>query len=183
MRRMFWLDMEMTGLDPAKDRILEAAVVITDLSFDVKATFDSAVFQPPELLAGMDDWCKKTHGASGLVDRVPHGLSEQALDARLCELARTHCPGTKVVLCGNSIGQDRKFVDAHLPGFAALLHYRMLDVSSFKLVFENMYGRKFKKQNKHTAVEDIHESIAELRHYLGFLDEGRLRDGEPSPSR
>ena len=178
MQRMFWLDMEMTGLDPAVHRILEAAVVITDLRFEVKATWDSAVFQEPAVLAGMDEWCTKTHGASGLSARVPHGITEQALDETLCRLAREQCPGGGVVLCGNSIGQDRKFVEAFLPAFSKVLHYRMLDVSSFKLVFENRYGRKFKKKNKHEAVGDILESIEELRFYLSFLDEEKLRNAD-----
>jgi oligoribonuclease len=171
---MFWLDMEMTGLDARADRILEVAVVVTDLRFEVLATWDSAVFQEPDALARMDDWCKKTHGGSGLLKRVPQGITESELDDRLCRLAREVCPGEKIVLCGNSIGQDRRFVETWLPKFAALLHYRMLDVSSLKLVFENLYGKKFKKQNKHTALEDIHESMAELRYYLGFLDAGKL---------
>jgi len=179
MQRMFWLDMEMTGLDPVKDRILEAAVVVTDLAFEVKATWDSAVFQEPEVLKGMDEWCTRTHGASGLTARVPNGITEHALDEALCKLAREHCPGSKIVLCGNSIGQDRRFVEAYLPAFTKTLHYRMLDVSSFKLIFENRYSKKFKKKNKHQALGDILESIEELRFYLSFLDEEKIRDVKP----
>jgi oligoribonuclease len=178
MRRMFWLDMEMTGLDANIHRILEAAVVVTDLDFQVKATWDSAVFQSPEALAAMDDWCKRTHGASGLSARVPEGIGEAELDEVLCKLAREHCPGERVILCGNSIGQDRKFVEAYLPKFSKLLHYRMLDVSSFKVLFENKFALKFVKKNKHRAVDDILESIGELQYYLGFLTVEKLRDAK-----
>lgn len=175
MERMFWLDMEMTGLDHTKERILECAVVVTDRTFNVLATFETAVFQPPEVLAGMDNWCKETHGKTGLTARVPEGISETELDEKLMGLVQSHFPKERVVLCGNSIGQDRKFVEAFLPRFTAKLHYRMLDVSSFKIVFENFYQKKFKKENKHRALDDIHESIAELRHYLEFVDPEKLK--------
>ena len=174
LQRLFWLDMEMTGLEPSRDRILEAAVVVTDLQFSVVQSYETAVFQTPELLAGMDTWCKDTHGKSGLTARVPSGISEQLLDEQLEQLSTQQFGKDKVVLCGNSIGQDRKFVEAYLPRFSARLHYRMLDVSSFKIVFENLFRKKFKKENKHTALADIHESINELKYYLPFLDLAKL---------
>jgi len=172
---MYWLDMEMTGLDPALHCILETAVVVTDLQFEVITTWSSAVQQPPEALALMDAWCVKTHTGSGLLGRVPEGIGIAELDETLARIAREKCPGEKIILCGNSIGQDRRFIEAALPKFSGLLHYRMLDVSSFKILFENRYAKKFKKQNKHTALGDIHESIEELRYYLGFLDEAKLK--------
>ncbi|MCA2961984.1 MAG: oligoribonuclease [Silvanigrellales bacterium] len=174
MHRLFWLDLEMTGLEPGTHRILEAAVVVTDLELKPLHSWSTAVFQPPEVLGLMDDWCLRTHGESGLLSRVPQGVSETELDDALCKLARAHFPGEKIVLCGNSIGQDRRFVEAWLPRFAATLHYRLLDVSSFKIVFENRYKKKYAKKNKHTAVEDVLESIEELRYYLSFLDAEKL---------
>lgn len=175
MKHLFWLDMEMTGLEPERHRILEVAVIVTDWNFVPLKRFSTAVFQTDEELKKMDDWCVKTHGASGLLKRVPEGLKENSVDLALSEIVREFYPADeKVVLCGNSIGQDRKFVDKFLPQFAARLHYRMLDVSSFKVVFENAYQQKFKKQNKHEALEDIEESIAELKHYLSFLDMTKL---------
>lgn len=164
-----WLDLEMTGLDPQADRILEAAYIITDKALNERATFDVAVFQTPEVLVSMNDWCQKTHRESGLVDRVPGGISEAELDKLLLAAVEEHFPEAPVLLAGNSIGQDRKFVDRYLPGFAARLHYRMLDVSSFKVVFQNCYGQAFEKRNTHRALDDIRESIAELRHYLSFI--------------
>lgn len=175
MKYLFWLDMEMTGLDAQNHRVLEVAVVITDWSFQTLKTFSTAIFQPSAELAKMDDWCIKTHTGSGLLKRVPGGMSEADVDSALVELAKEYFKDDeKIVLCGNSIGQDRKFLEAYLPKLSARLHYRMLDVSSFKVVFENAFQHKFKKENKHEALGDIEESIAELQYYLSFLDRSKL---------
>jgi oligoribonuclease len=175
MKHLFWLDMEMTGLEVETHRILEVAVIVTDWSLNPLKTFSTAVRQPEEELRKMDEWCVKTHTSSGLLKRVPGGMSETALDTALNELLNGFfSTDERVVLCGNSIGQDRKFVDKYLPQFAARLHYRMLDVSSFKIVFENAFNQKFKKQNKHEALGDIEESIAEFRYYMSFFDRTKL---------
>jgi oligoribonuclease len=175
MKYLFWLDMEMTGLEVEKHRILEAAVIVTDWNLKPLKTFSSAVFQDETSLALMDDWCVRTHTASGLLSRVPNGLTENQLEQALHECADEFFgQNEKIVLCGNSIGQDRKFVEKYLPSFSSRLHYRMLDVSSFKIVFENALNQKFKKTNKHEALGDIEESIAEFSFYLGFLDRSKL---------
>lgn len=167
--------MEMTGLDVTEHKILEAAVIVTDWSLRPLKTFSSAVVQDEASLALMDDWCVKTHTASGLLSRVPSGMTEPQLEQALLQLSDEFFPpDEKIVLCGNSIGQDRKFVEKYLPGFSSRLHYRMLDVSSFKIVFENAFSQKFKKKNKHEALGDIEESIAEFSFYLGFLDRRKL---------
>ncbi len=166
MKHLLWIDMEMTGLKPETDRVLEVAAIVTDLQFQVLERWESVVFQKPEILDGMDAWCKEHHGKSGLTARVPGGISEQGVDAKLVEIAQKYWGTDKVVLAGNSIWQDRRFVERYLPNFTSLLHYRMLDVSSWKLVFENTMQKKYKKQEKHRALEDIEESIAELRYYL-----------------
>ncbi|WP_309395942.1 oligoribonuclease [Cerasicoccus maritimus] len=162
-----WLDLEMTGLDPVNDRILEAALIVTSADFnEVLAEWETAVFQTPEVLASMNDWCQKTHKESGLVDRVPGGVTEQALDEMLVKTVEPYWGEQPIILSGNSIGQDRKFVDRYLPKFASKLHYRMLDVSSFKVVFQERYDLRFPKQGTHRALDDICESIGELKFYL-----------------
>lgn len=183
-RRYFWIDLEMTGLDPATDRIVEAAVIITNKQLEPVFEWESAVRQPPEILEGMNDWCKRHHAASGLLDRIQDGITEKELDDKLAEIALKYFKKTNpCVIAGNSISQDRKFIDAYLPQFSNRLHYRMLDVSSFKIVFREMLGREFKKENTHRALEDIRESIAELKHYMTAIDASALAPIDNPPSR
>jgi oligoribonuclease len=161
----------MTGLDDAKDVILEVAAVVTDKDFNVLEEFHRVVFQPPEALSGMDDWCRKTHGASGLIEKVSTGAPPAEVEKELIALADRHYPkkDDRIVLCGNSVGNDRRFIDRYWPAFAKRLHYRLIDVSSFKEIFREKYGVKFDKKNAHRAVDDIHESIAEIKAYLSFV--------------
>lgn len=167
---IFWIDMEMTGLDDQKDSILEVAVVITDQELNVLEKYDTVVFQLPEVVAGMNDWCKKTHGESGLTAAIPNGKSLQQVEEEVLALIGRHfSSGEKVVLAGNSVGNDRRFVDRYMPKMARRLHYRLIDVSSFKEIFRERYGLEFKKSDKHRASADIHESIAELAFYMSFV--------------
>lgn len=106
MNSLLWLDMEMTGLNANVDHILEVAVIVTDMSFQVLETWETVVFQPPAVLEGMDAWCKEHHGKSGLTARIPTGISELALDEKLAEICSRHFGANKVVLAGNSIWQD-----------------------------------------------------------------------------
>lgn len=169
-KRLFWVDLEMTGLDDAVDTILEVAVVITDLELKPIEEFHRVVFQPPEVLANMNDWCKKTHGESGLTAAVPLGVPLADVEKELLALLDRHySPKERVVLVGNSVGNDRRFIDRYLPQFASRLHYRLVDVSSFKEIFRDRYRVTFEKGNAHRAVGDIHESIAELQFYMGFI--------------
>ncbi len=174
-----WIDLEMTGLFPEKDRILEAAVLVTTAHLEILGEWETVVFQPPEVLASMDPWCVQHHGQSGLTARVPGGMTEDALDERLCAFAGQYFTGP-IVLAGNSIHQDRKFIDRYLPRFAPLLHYRMLDVSSLKIVFTQCLTppRSFFKQNQHRAMDDIRESIRELSSYLSHIPGGPVPERE-----
>ncbi len=183
-RRFCWIDLEMTGLDPEVDRILEAGVIVTDKELNSVFEWETAVVQPTEVLDSMNEWCQRHHAQSGLLDRVPDGISEERLDSELAAIVVAHFKKKNpVVICGNSISQDRKFIDKYLPQFAARLHYRMLDVSSFKIVFREMLGREFKKANTHRALDDIKESIAELKYYLNAIDASDLAliDNSHSP--
>jgi oligoribonuclease len=166
--------MEMSGLDPERDRILEAAAIVTSFRLEEQAQFESTVFQPSEVLSNMSAWCKQHHGASGLTARISRGISEAQLDEALCSLCDKYFQTNPVILAGNSISQDRRFVDRWLPRFSQRLHYRMLDVSGFKLVFANLFNVPFEKANHHRALDDIRESIGELRYYVGAIDPSRL---------
>jgi oligoribonuclease len=120
----------------------------------------------------MNDWCKEHHGKSGLTAKVPHGKPIAEVEAALLALAEKHFPGKDVrpVLAGNSIGNDKRFVDAYMKKLSAKLHYRMVDVSSFKEVFRERYGFKVDKKGAHRALDDIQESITELKTYLSHVN-------------
>ena len=170
MKRFFWIDLEMTGLDDKTDSILEVAAVVTDVNLNTLEEYHRVVFQPAEVLDKMNDWCKKTHGESGLTAAVPFGTPLATVEKELMALAARHfTPKDRIVLAGNSVSNDRRFIDAYMPQFAQLLHYRILDVSSFKEVFREKYSLSFEKKNTHRAVEDILESIHELSFYLSHV--------------
>ncbi|MBK1878651.1 oligoribonuclease [Pelagicoccus mobilis] len=181
-RRYCWIDLEMTGLDPETDRIVEAAVIITNKHLEPVFEWESPIRQPQEVLDGMNDWCKHHHAASGLLDRIQDGITEQELDDKLAEIALQYFKKKNpCIIAGNSIAQDRKFIDKYLPQFSSRIHYRMLDVSSFKIVFREMLGREFKKENTHRALDDIRESIAELKYYMTAIDASNLAPIDNTP--
>ncbi|MCB9817767.1 oligoribonuclease [Candidatus Nomurabacteria bacterium] len=158
----------MTGLIPATDRILEIAAIVTDFNFTELDRYESVVYQPPEVLARMNEWSRSTHTASGLLDRVNVAPNEQRVVADFLEFVLRNFGNEPVVLAGNSIHQDRRFIRQWWPDIEARLHYRMLDVSSFKIVIQGKYGKVFNKKETHRALDDIKESIAELQYYLSL---------------
>lgn len=169
-QRLVWIDLEMTGLDPEKERIIEVATLVTDAELNVVAEGPViAVSQPDGLLEAMDSWCTKTHGESGLTARVKASSVDTA-EAERRTLAFLHehvAPGTSP-MCGNSVHQDRRFMEREMPELLAFFHYRNLDVSTLKELARRwnpgaMAG--FQKRNVHLAMDDIKESIAELAHY------------------
>ena len=167
---LVWIDMEMTGLRPERDRILEIATIVTDSQLNILAEGPVlAVRQPEAILSGMDEWCTTHHTASGLLDRVrTQGISEAEAEARTLAFIQQYDPAKASPLCGNSIGQDRRFMYAYMPKLEAYFHYRNLDVSSLKIV-ANLWKPQimagFIKKEAHLALDDIRESIAELRYY------------------
>jgi len=168
--RMLWLDMEMTGLDVEKEVPIEIAAVVTDYKLERIDDYHTVIKQPQSYLDAMDDWNRKQHGGSGLTALVPSGREPATVDQELSALIRKHFGRERAILCGNSIGQDRLFVRKYFPLTEAALHYRMIDVSSFKVVFNELYDLKYtKKKDGHRALGDIDESLAEFRFYLNYL--------------
>jgi oligoribonuclease len=171
---LVWLDMEMSGLDPEKERILEVAVVVTSAELEVVAEGPVLVIhQPDSLLDGMDAWNKSTHGRSGLIDKVKQStLTEAQAEEQLIAFLSQHVPAGKIPLCGNSIGQDRRFMVRYMPRLEAFFHYRSVDVSTLKELarrWKPEVVKSFQKKSRHEALADIHESIDELRHYRKYL--------------
>jgi oligoribonuclease len=164
--KLFWIDMEMTGLDWTKERIIEVAAVITDLDFNELESYHAVVKQDQSYIEAMDDWNKRTHGESGLLAKIPHGKDPSLVEMDLMNLVQNHFQDEKPILAGNSISQDRLFIDEYMKSFSEMLHYRMLDVSSWKIIFNNKLKLKFEKKGTHKALDDIQESIAELKFYL-----------------
>lgn len=171
---LVWIDLEMTGLVPETDRIIEVAVIVTDPHLTVRVEGPVfAIHQSDAVLDGMDAWNKGTHGRSGLIDRVKAStVDEAAAEAAVIAFLKPYVPKGKSPMCGNSICQDRRFLARTMPGLEAFFHYRNLDVSTLKELARRwkpsaMEG--FKKAQAHTALADIHESIDELLHYRTTL--------------
>lgn len=167
--KLLWLDMEMTGLDVAKEVPIEVAAIATDAEFNDLGTYHAIIKQAKPYLDAMDDWNQKQHRLTGLFDLIPNGTEMGQVDQELSTFIRSHFGAEKAILCGNSIGQDRLFIRKYLPLTEATLHYRQIDVSSWKIIYNEVYGLKFKKKDGHRALDDIRESIAELRYYMGFI--------------
>ena len=167
---LIWLDMEMSGLSPDNDRILELAAVVTDAELNVLAESPVLVVHQSEaVLTGMDAWNQSTHSRSGLIGKVKSStLDEEAASAIMLEFLKQHVPAGKSPMCGNSICQDRRFMARYMPELEAYFHYRNLDVSVFKELARRwrptIYSG-FKKASKHEALADIYESIDELKYY------------------
>lgn len=167
---LIWVDMEMTGLDPDNDRIIEVAVVVTDSQLNVLAEGPVfAIHQSDETLNKMDAWNKGTHGRSGLIDKVKAStFSETDAEDALIAFLKPYVPAGKSPMCGNSICQDRRFMARGMPKLEAFFHYRNLDVSTLKELcrrWKPELSTGFKKHQKHTALADIVESIEELKYY------------------
>ena len=167
---LIWIDMEMSGLSPENDRVLELAIVITDSQLTVVAESPvKVVHQPDDVFERMDSWNKSTHKKSGLIDRSKASRQGEAeVEAELIAFLAQYSPVSGSPMCGNSICQDRRFLAKHMPKLEAFFHYRNLDVSTLKELAKRwkpgiMGG--FAKHGKHEALADIHESIEELKYY------------------
>ena len=171
---LVWIDLEMTGLDPARDRIIEIAIVVTDPQLALRVEGPVfAIHQSDATLDAMDAWNKGTHGKSGLIERVRAStVDEAAAEAQVIEWLKAFAPAGKSPMCGNSICQDRRFLASGMPALERFFHYRNLDVSTLKELARRWKPTLldgFKKAQAHTALADIHESIDELVYYRAHL--------------
>lgn len=167
---LVWIDLEMTGLDPDRDRVIEIATIVTDGSLKTLAEGPViAIHQSDAVLAAMDEWNTTQHGRSGLTERVRASAVDEAEASRLTlAFLSDWVPSGASPMCGNSVCQDRRFMARHLPELEAYFHYRNLDVSSLKILAQRWrpdVAAGVRKQSAHLALEDIRDSIAELRHY------------------
>lgn len=178
--RLLWVDLEMTGLSPVDDRILEVAAIVTDWNFQEVSTYEAAVKVDDELAqqqmfhgGAADFWQSVPETRDALLEQNKTAQPSVVVEDALIALIDEHFTADdRVVLAGNSIHMDRQFIDAHWPRLAKKLHYRMLDVTSWKLVFEGRFRRKFAKREAHRALDDIRGSIEELIYYLDAVKEG-----------
>jgi oligoribonuclease len=167
---LIWIDLEMTGLNPDVDRIIEMAVIVTDSALNVVAEAPViAVNQTQALLDGMDEWNKRTHGASGLIERVRNSsVTESAAERQMLDFLSRYVPQKRSPMCGNSICQDRRFLARTMPALEAWFHYRNLDVSTLKELavrWRSDIVSGFVKRATHRALDDVRESIEELKYY------------------
>ncbi len=169
--KLLWLDLEMTGLDPAKDKILEVAAIATDMKLNQIATYEAVVKTDENLMKERmigDFWDKNSKSREALIAQNSNGQSIETVERELLNFVKKNF-GKEIYLAGNSIHQDRKFIEKEMPELNKILHYRMLDVSAWKIYFENALNKKFIKPENHRALDDINGSIEELKWYLTFL--------------
>ncbi|HEB82035.1 MAG TPA: oligoribonuclease [Gammaproteobacteria bacterium] len=167
---LIWLDLEMTGLDPNSDVIIEIATIVTDKNLNILDEGPSIVIhQPDDVMDNMDEWCTNQHGKSGLTDRVRNSaISEETAENLTLAFLRQYVPPRKSPMCGNSICQDRRFLARYMPQLEEFFHYRNLDVSTLKELTRRWAPDKkmvYTKESSHLAMDDIKDSIDELRHY------------------
>lgn len=168
--KFLWMDLEMTGLDTDKHRIVEVGIEVTDTNFKTLATYEAVISQSADVLENMDPWSLEQHELSGLTERIKkHGRDEKEVVHEIVGFISAQFGDEPAVLSGNSIHNDRRFIMTQWPQVEELLHYRMLDVSSYKVLMQARYNLEFKKKGLHRAFDDIQASIAELQYYLDFF--------------
>ena len=170
--KLLWIDLEMTGLDPAKDKILEVAAIATDMQLNEIATYQAVVKVDEEFMKSRmvgDFWEKNNKSREALITQNETGQPVKEVEKELLDFLDKYFVKKEIYLAGNSIHQDRKFIEREMPELDKRLHYRMLDVSAWKIYFENAKRKKFTKPENHRALDDINGSIEELKWYLTFL--------------
>lgn len=178
---LIWIDLEMTGLDPQADEIIEIATIVTDAELNILAEGPVlAIYQPDTVIDNLDDWNRHYHGKSGLINRVKAStLSVKEAEKQTLAFLNQHVEIKQSPMCGNTICQDRRFMARQMPELEKYFHYRNLDVSTLKELVCRWYpGKLYRKQSTHQALADIHDSINELRHYRQHI----FKAHEPSTS-
>ncbi|MCA9329827.1 oligoribonuclease [Candidatus Saccharibacteria bacterium] len=171
--KLLWVDLEMTGLNPNADRIVEVAIEITDFNFDVIDNYEAVIHQPEDVIQSMNPWAASQHSASGLTAKIKNSNnSEDQVVNEVTKLIKLHFKDEPAILAGNSIWNDRNFIRKWWPEVDSLLHYRMLDVSSLKILMQGIHHYDYQKKSSHRALDDIQESRAELKDYLNKLKNG-----------
>lgn len=178
--KLLWVDLEMTGLDPVNDVILEAAAIVTDFDFNILATYEARVQQPKDLVESQikktEWWNDYPENRDDFINNLDQGKSAQQVQQELIDLVAEHFGDEPAVLAGNSIHNDRKFIARSWPELDSKLHYRMLDVSAYKVFMQGKYGLEFEKKGLHRALDDIQASIAELQYYLTYFEQHGSQD-------
>ena len=173
--RLLWVDLEMTGLDPENDLIIEVALEITDFNFKTLASYESVVKQPHDKvvkrMASGGWWRNFPDSRDDIINKLSDGKEPKLIEQEIIELLNEHFPHEPAILAGNSIHNDRRFIAKAWPELDLKLHYRILDVSSFKVLMQGKYGLNFEKQEIHRAADDIQASIAELQYYLEWFSQ------------
>jgi len=170
-QKLLWCDMEMTGLRVEKEAIIEVACIVTNLKLEPLDQYEAVIYQPRDYLDRMDEWNTSHHTQSGLINKVQFGKPQAQVEKEIIAVIRDNfnLPKERPILAGNSIAQDRSFINVHMTDLSKVLHYRMLDVSSWKIIYENVFGRRYEKQKNHRALDDVLESIEELKFYMKFI--------------
>ncbi len=168
--RLLWLDMEMTGLDVHRERIIEVACIASGKDWEELETYHAVVFQEQSFIDGMDEWNRKQHGGTGLTELIATGKDQAITEQEIIAFINKHWDKKeRPILAGNSIHQDRKFIEKYMPLLDERLHYRMLDVSGFKIIFDGLHNIKYKKRESHRALDDVRESLNELKYFLQYI--------------
>ncbi|GAC1390545.1 MAG: oligoribonuclease [Candidatus Saccharimonadales bacterium] len=168
--KLLWVDLEMTGLNPEKDVIIEIAVEVTDFTFKTLASYEAVISHPDNILNDMNEWAAQQHAKSGLTERIKtEGRAESDVKHELIGFITAQFGNEPAILAGNSIHNDRSFIKKWWPDVDVLLHYRMLDVSSWKILMNAKYNVQFHKKEMHRAYDDIQASIAELQYYIDWF--------------
>lgn len=170
--KLLWIDLEMTGLDVTKDVIIEVASEVTDFNFKTLANYEAIISLTEDELSAMNEWSQEHHAKSGLIDKIRKvGRPEKEVVHELVGFIKAQFGEEPAILAGNSIHNDRSFIKKCWPEVESLLHYRMLDVSAWKIIMQAKYGVMYEKKEVHRAFDDIQASIAELQYYLDWLQE------------